>query len=264
MQEGKFTINANQIAFSTFGEGRPVVLIHGFLEHKGMWYKLIPEFNKGFQYICIDLPGHGESDAFEYKLLEEYAEIVETLLGHLNINEKISLIGHSMGGYISLAYLQKYPEKVRGLCLFSSSAGADNSLKKDDRLRTIKLLEKDKDSFIRKAIPNLFAKVNRHDHPELVNKAIEMAVSTSLKGAVNGTLAMRGRPDRIEEFAKSEIIKYYILGKEDAILAEKKMLEEIKKVANVEYEFLPDVGHMAWIEDPESTVNSINRFLNDL
>ena len=112
------------------GTGTPVILLHGFLENLSMWHDLTPELSKKHRVICIDLLGHGNTACLGYiHSMELMAEAVEAILKHLQIKQSV-LIGHSMGGYVALAYAENNPKNVLGLCLMNSTALADSPEKK--------------------------------------------------------------------------------------------------------------------------------------
>ena len=129
--------NNLRIGYKDIGSGPAIVLIHGFLETHEIWDKFDNELSKRFRVLSIDLPGHGLSDMHEepYTMCK-YAEAVKLIMDHENIKEAF-IIGHSMGGYVSLAFSENYPEILSGLCLFHSSPISDNEDKKIARNLTI-------------------------------------------------------------------------------------------------------------------------------
>ena len=97
------------------GKGNPIVLLHGFLENSKMWMDLVPEISKKNRVICIDLLGHGKTPCLGYvHTMELMAEAVESILNHLKIKDSI-IIGHSMGGYVALAFAEKNPKRVKSI-----------------------------------------------------------------------------------------------------------------------------------------------------
>ena len=134
-----------QISYSDTGKGNAIVLLHGFLENKEMWDFYIPEFAKRNRVIAIDLLGHGKSECLGYvHTMEDHADAVHAVLSELRIRKAI-FVGHSMGGYVSLAFAELYPENIKGLVLLNSTARADNEERKINRDRAVKAV---KQSFI--------------------------------------------------------------------------------------------------------------------
>ena len=126
----KLDFKGISIYYSQFGKGDSVVLLHGFLESSTMWNELIPTISLNHQIISVDLLGHGKTGCIGYvHTMEQMAEAVEAVLKHLKV-ELTTFIGHSMGGYVALAYAEKHPEKVTGLCLMNSTAMDDSPEKK--------------------------------------------------------------------------------------------------------------------------------------
>lgn len=112
------------------GAGDPIVLLHGFLEQKGMWKEIVAVFKKRYRVICLDLLGHGKTENLGYiHTMEDQAKMLKFLLDKLGIS-MCTLIGHSMGGYIALAFADLYRDCVTGLCLMNSTALADSTEKK--------------------------------------------------------------------------------------------------------------------------------------
>ena len=121
MQKSLTFKNAN-ISFSDQGKGTAVVLIHGFLENATMWKNVVPEISKRNRVVTIDLLGHGKTDCLGYiHTMELFAATIAAVLKALRIR-KCVLVGHSLGGYIALAFAEKYPQKVKGLCLMNATS----------------------------------------------------------------------------------------------------------------------------------------------
>src|SRR5690606_24365984 len=143
------------------GQGSTVVLLHGFLENSSVWDSVKASLVKRYRVISIDLLGHGKSGCIGYvHTMEQMAEAVKTVLQWLKLR-RVSFIGHSMGGYVALAYAEAYPDEVKGLVLANSTARADSQERKDSRDRAIELVKKDHKTFVRMGISNLFRPKNR-------------------------------------------------------------------------------------------------------
>ncbi|WP_369407157.1 alpha/beta fold hydrolase [Seonamhaeicola sediminis] len=119
------------IFYTDHGKGSAIVLLHGFLENSNIWKPFIPQLSKKNRVVCIDLLGHGQTECLGYiHSMELMAEVVETVLKHLKIRRSI-FVGHSMGGYVALAFAEKNPDNVKGLCLMNSTARSDTQEKKN-------------------------------------------------------------------------------------------------------------------------------------
>jgi pimeloyl-ACP methyl ester carboxylesterase len=141
MQESILFKNT-KVSYSDQGNGQAIVLLHGFLENSTMWNDFIPEFSKKNRVITIDLLGHGKTECIGYvHTMELMAEAVLAVLKHLKIRRSI-LVGHSMGGYVALAFAELYPDAVKGLCLMNSTAKPDSKQKKKTEIVLLKRLSK--------------------------------------------------------------------------------------------------------------------------
>ncbi|NNK55641.1 MAG: alpha/beta fold hydrolase, partial [Flavobacteriaceae bacterium] len=149
-----FRYNDKHIYYETAGQGPALLLLHGFLENASMWDSLEKLVHDKFTVIRIDLPGHGRSDVYsEIHSMEFMADVVRELLKSMGVNS-ISIIGHSMGGYVALAYLEKHPETVRQCILLNSTTYADSADRKINRERALKLIPDNKELFINVSINN--------------------------------------------------------------------------------------------------------------
>ena len=127
---------SSTINFTDKGRGKTVVLLHGYLESLEIWNGFADELARTFRVIAIDLPGHGLSGVVaSIHTMDLLAEAVDAVLRHLDI-DKAFIIGHSMGGYIALAFVRLYPERVRGLGLIASQVLADAPDRKEGRYKS--------------------------------------------------------------------------------------------------------------------------------
>jgi pimeloyl-ACP methyl ester carboxylesterase len=236
-----------QISYTDSGKGTAVVLLHGFLENKTMWDVYVTELSKRNRIITIDLLGHGETESLGYiQTMEENADMVHEVLSKLRIRKAV-LVGHSMGGYVALAFAELYPEKMKGLVLLNSTSKEDSPERKKNRDRAIKAVKKDYETFIRLSIANLFSEDNR----EILAKEIEQvkihALKTPLQGIVASLEGMKIRKDREFLLHTTTYPKLLILGEKDPVLNYEENLEQIKDT-DVELVTFSD-GHMSSIEN---------------
>jgi len=247
-----------QISYTDTGKGTAVILLHGFLENKTMWDFYVSELSKKNRIITIDLLGHGETESLGYiQTMEENADVVHEVLSKLKIRKAI-LVGHSMGGYVALAFAELYPEKMKGLVLLNSTSKEDSPERKKNRDRAIKAVKKDYETFIRLSISNLFSEDNR----EKLIKEIELvkieALKTPLQGIVASLEGMKIRKDREFILHTTTFPKLLILGKKDPVLNYEENLEQIKGTS-VELVTFPD-GHMSSIENQTELVTVLADF----
>ena len=248
-----------KISYSDEGKGTTVVLLHGFLENKSMWNAFVPEIVKKNRVITIDLLGHGRTDCVGYvHSMEDQADMVHDVLKNLKIRKAI-FIGHSMGGYVALAFAELYPENVKGIVLLNSSARADTEERKTNRDRAIKAVKQNYTNFVRLSIANLFSEENREKLKTEIEKVKLDALKTPLQGIVAALEGMKIRKDRevLLHFAPYPI--QLILGKKDGVLIYEENINQIEGT-KIQLTTFPD-GHMSHIENEKELKKVLIDFL---
>src|SRR5690606_15239375 len=183
------------IYYENMGKGPAVVLLHGFLESSTMWKPLLPQLSKNHFVITLDFPGHGKSGVIsETHTMEMMAEVLHKLLKELHI-ESATFIGHSMGGYVALAYAELYGPEVEKLILLNSTAAADTEERKDNRDRSIDIVGKVPEAYISMAIGNLFAERSREKFAFEIEALKNEANSFPVEGIQAAIRGMRDRKD---------------------------------------------------------------------
>ena len=246
----------SRIFYTIQGEGQPVIMIHGFLGSGKIFKDTCKFLSKKFQVIIPDLPGHGKSENIGYfHSMEMMAEGIKFLCDILNVN-KIILAGHSMGGYVSLAFAEYYPDMLKGICLINSGPFEDDSQKKTDRKRAINLVKSNHNVFLGDTIKNLFSKEYFHLNLTAVRNAEAIAKNTSKRGIVAALEGMRERKDR--SFILKKMIQncFFISGNHDKVITEKirKKISDILPESNIH--LLMKSGHMSLLEE-KTVVNTI-------
>lgn len=223
-----------------------------------MWDAFVPEFSKKYRVITIDLLGHGQTGCLGYvHTMEDMADAVHAVLHELRIRKAI-FIGHSMGGYVSLAVAELYPDMVKGIVLQNSTSRADSDERKANRDRAIKAVKQSYTNFVRMSIANLFSENNRERLDAEIEAVKQEALNTPLQGIVAALEGMKARKDRevILHFAPYPIL--LVLGKQDPVLNYEESLEQIEgtQVKLITY---PD-GHMSHIENCEQLQKDLSEF----
>lgn len=237
-------------------------MLHGFLENKSMWDYFVEEFSKKFRVITIDLLGHGQTDSLGYvHTMEDNADLVHAILAELKIRKAI-FAGHSMGGYVALAFAELYPENVKGLALINSTSRADSDEKKENRDRAIKAVKQNHTNFVRLSIANLFSENNREKLSEEIENVKTDALKTPLQGIVASLEGMKIRKDRevILHFAPYPIL--LVLGKNDPVLNYNDSLDQIENTAVKLVSF--NDGHMSHIENRDELLKELSLFLKSI
>ncbi|UYW00857.1 alpha/beta hydrolase [Flavobacterium agricola] len=227
-----------------------IICLHGFLEHKTIFNFLFEDeaFN-AYNLIAVDLLGHAETDAIGYvHTMENQAEMIMHLMQHLQI-QKTSLIGHSMGGYVALAFLEMFPQHVTQLFLINSSAKADNDVKKANRARGIALVKKNAAVFIQMAIANLFDEQTKQKQEATINELKQIALANTTQGVIANMQGMLERKDRAFLLHNHDNI-YFIAGTNDNIIP----IDEVREQLVGTKQPINEINgyHMLWLEQPEA------------
>jgi pimeloyl-ACP methyl ester carboxylesterase len=250
------------ISYTDQGKGTAVVLLHGFLENKKMWDAFIPEWSQKFRIITIDLLGHGETECMGYvHSMENNADAVHEVLTELRLRKAI-FVGHSMGGYIALAFAELYPDAVKGLVLLNSTSRADSDERKTNRDRAIKAVKQSFQNFISLSISNLFSEDNRERLSEAINEVKKEALKTPLQGIVASLEGMKIRPDREVLLHLTIYPKLLVLGEKDPVLNYEETKEQIEGT-QVQLLSFTD-GHMSHIENQEVLQTELLQFFKSV
>jgi len=254
------------ISYRIEGSGEPVVLLHGFGEDSNIWNKQVEHLQKKYLLIIPDLPGSGKSSMLEGLSqaisLGDYAVCIQALLLHENITQCF-IFGHSMGGYITLAFVELYPNFVKGFGLVHSSAYADNEEKKQNRQKGIEMMEQyGAAAFLKNTIPNLFGDAFKKQHPEVVDQLIEDSSQFSTPACQQYYTAMMNRPDRKLILKNSKSAVLFIAGTEDVAVPINDVLEQ-SKLPTISYiQVLDGVGHMGMLEAPDKIAQYLDEFIS--
>lgn len=235
------------INYTDTGKGTAIVLLHGFLENQQMWSNYIATFAKKNRVITIDLLGHGETECLGYvHSMEENAEAVYAVLSELRIRKAI-FVGHSMGGYVALAFAELYPEAIKGFVLLNSTAKEDSDERKLNRDRAIKAVKQSYKGFVSMAIANLFSENNRERLSSEIELVKKEALKTPLQAIVASLEGMKIRKNRAFLLVHTNYPKMVILGEKDPVLPYEENKTQIENT-NVALVTFPD-GHMSHIEN---------------
>ena len=248
-----------RIFYEVEGTGNALVLLHGFLENSTMWKSLIPSLSKRNKVISIDLLGHGKSDCLGYvHSMELFSETIEAVLKHLKIR-KCTLIGHSLGGYVALAFVDKNPAKVKGLCLLNSTSNEDSEERKDIRTRANKMVQTNFESMVKLSISNLFYQENITLFTSEIEILKKEALTTSLQGYMAAQEGMKIRPNRNHVLTNAHFKKLLIIGEKDPVLDAKISIEEAQNT-NTNFVVLSG-GHMSYVENSAELMDVLKTFL---
>ncbi|MDN4164494.1 alpha/beta hydrolase [Cytophagales bacterium LB-30] len=252
-----------EIAYTEMGAGYPVVLLHGFCENKSMWETLQTELSADYRVICPDIPGFGDSPALKEVSMESAAAALYDWLKAKDIFECI-FIGHSLGGYITLAIEEAYPNFLKAYGLFHSSALADAPEKKEARDKTIASVKQyGKEAFLKTFIPGLYNPLRIEEYGEFLHHSERMGKKTSAESIMSYLAAMRDRSERMYLLKQKSKPVLFIAGAQDAAVPLEKSLQHQPFIDKKDFHLLQEAGHMGFYECPQESLKIIRSFLVD-
>lgn len=263
MSSSYVSYRGTPVYFEESGRGSAIILLHGFLESSTMWKDYAAVLSEKYRVIAVDLPGHGRTNSFGYvHSMEEMAETVKVVADHLRL-KRYHLIGHSMGGYVALAFGEKYPDIPKSITLFHSTSRSDSEEKKKDRDRAIQIVKQAPDTFIKVSIPNLFRPKTRKIYHDKVVEMIEEARKMPVQGIIAALEGMKDRPDREALLHLSPIPFCIIAGRKDNVLPLERIIPQME-APRVLDRLITENGHMGFIEDRDLCLETIQYFIEDI
>ncbi|WP_312394560.1 alpha/beta hydrolase [Chryseobacterium sp.] len=244
--------------FEKKGNGKEtLVLLHGFMENSSIWSDMEPHLSENFTLLKIDLPGHGQSEIIaEVQTMELVAEEVKKVLDSQNL-KKIHLLGHSMGGYISLGFAEKYPEYLKSLTLFFSTYFPDDAEKKAQRIKSYRIIQDAFAHYARAGVPNLFNPNEKDILEGKIEIALQTALSTNNLGALASVKGMVERTDKKHVLENLEAKILIIAGKHDNAVKTELLIKNLPDRTNIK-SYVLDCGHSGHWEKPSICAAIIN------
>jgi pimeloyl-ACP methyl ester carboxylesterase len=255
------TYNNAEIYYSIYGSGKAIMLIHGFGEDGDIWSNQIEQLQQHYLLIVPDLPGSGKSSLLNgnYITIDTYAEVIHAILLAEKL-ETCTMLGHSMGGYITLAFAEKYPAMLNGFGLIHSSAFADSAEKIENRKKAIQFINQNSSyEFLKTSTPNLF--YNKEAYSTQINLLIENGNHFTQAALVQYYEAMITRPNRtsvLQNFKKPILM---IIGKHDQAIPFADSMQQTYLPTNAYIEILRHSAHMGMLEEVEKFNINITKYL---
>lgn len=252
-----------RLAYTDQGNGIPIVLLHGFCLDKSIW----AEFQKplvldGYRVICVDLPGFGESSLVDEMSIDSMAGLVKKVVDHVIPQTPCVLIGHSMGGYVTLAFADKYPNCLLGIGLFHSHPYEDSNIRKTNRQKSIAIIQKiGVKRFVGHLIPGLFNENYRREHPSIIEQVNQIGGQQSTEAITGAQLAMKNRQNTEHVLEKLRVPALFIIGKQDNTLPYQEALQQTFIAQTSVILFLENISHMGMYEAPQATQEAIAEFI---
>lgn len=253
----------SEIHYTKAGKGNPVVLLHGFAEDSRIWNDLAKDLKEKYLLIIPDIPGSGRSAMLKGDAvsMNDYAASIKTIIEAEKLTSVI-MIGHSMGGYITLAFAEKYPGMLRSVGLFHSSAYADDKEKAEIRKKAIAFIrENGASAFLKTSIPGLFkdAEKNREQVDDLLKKG----ESFSNEALIQYYEAMIARPDRTHILKQLSVPFLFIMGEHDKAVPFQHSLEQSQLPGHSYVYILRKSAHMGMLEEKDRCSEILANFLKD-
>ncbi len=261
----KFTsLDGLAVHYGDWGSGeRVLVLLHGYLESMAVWEDFAGMLaHAGYRAVALDLPGHGISEVVaESHSMEFLADVVAKLMDKLSI-PRATVIGHSMGGYVALAFAELHPAKLEGLVLFHSAPGIDSSEKEEDRRREIEIVKAGRKELMISVFPaQRYAPENRKRMAEAIEADALQVMLTEDEGIValiNGMAERKGRDDVFQNLQAPELL---IFGRHDGLIPLDRAEAVIARHPQAQVAWLEHSGHMGFLEEPAESLRIIQHFV---
>jgi pimeloyl-ACP methyl ester carboxylesterase len=259
------SFKGGRIHYTDSGNGTAIVLLHGYLESSEVWNGFSGKLKTEFRIISMDLPGHGLSDVYgDTHTMEFMATAVKELLDNLRIKKAV-LIGHSLGGYVTLAFLELFPEYLSGYCLFHSQPFADPPEAIEKRKREIAIVTAGKKELMYpENVIKMFATTNLDKFSEAFQKSKDIASDIPGKGIIAVLNGMMIRPSRLSVMEEGRVPCLWILGSMDNYIPCDFIQSKVNLPDNAKVVILKESGHMGFVEEEDLSVKLIRDFVNEI
>lgn len=251
----------HQTYYHKTGEGPTLILLHGFAEDSSIFRYQVAALQQHYTIICPDIPGSGASALGNEEMSMVYiADFVAAIIEQEGCGQVI-LIGHSMGGYATLAFAEKFPDKLLAFGLLHSTAFADDEAKKENRRKSINLIRHDgKEIFLRAMVPNLYGERAKKNLPDELTQHLTIALKITSESLIAYYDAMILRPDRTAVLKNNNLPVLFVIGKQDNAVPYMDMLTQSTLPNSSFVSLLPDIGHTGMLESPEKVNEALNNF----
>ncbi len=260
------TISHNNriISYNIAGTGNPVLLLHGFGEDSTVWQQQVDVLQKHYQIIFLDVPGSGASELTDDVSMEGIANVIKEIADAEELDQFV-LIGHSMGGYATLAFAEKFEAMLKGFGLVHSSAFADTEEKKETRQKGIEFIKQHGAAeFLKTSTPNLFSDHTKETRPELLQNFLQQLPEFSKQALIAYYEAMMERPDRSAILSGTKLPVLFIIGEHDKAVPFEDSLKQSSFPSISYVTILNKSGHMGMLEETEKCNAAILNYLAEV
>lgn len=253
--------NKSKVAYQESGQGSTLLLLHGFCEDSTMWADFVPFLSKKYHVMTIDLSGFGDSDLLDVHSIDEMAKAVHAVLEQKGI-KKCVLIGHSMGGYVGLSFVEQFPEMLSGLGLFHSHPYTDSDEKIENRKKTVRFIERHGIApFAGQFVRNLFGSTFLEQNPIFVEDLIHKTSMCHSDAVIGASHAMINRRDKTTVLKNITCPVLFIVGMQDNAIQLENSLHQLSLPSIASVHLLEEVGHLGMFEAPEKTLKMLEDFM---
>jgi pimeloyl-ACP methyl ester carboxylesterase len=254
------TVNGVILSYTDEGHGTPLVFIHGFPLSRETWSEQVEAFKTSHRVIAPDLRGLGQSEAQPgTNTMDRFADDVHTLLGALDTGPVV-LIGHSMGGYVALAFARRHPESLRGLVLVGTKAGADTTEGAAGRRATAEKVKLEGiDGVVNAMAPKMLAASNQD--AAMAAKVRDFMEPSKPEGVIAALLGMAERPDSTPSLGRIRVPTLVITGADDTVIPPAESDTLAKGIAGAQLKVIPKAGHLVAFERPAEFNNALGEWL---
>ena len=260
----KATINGFEMAYDDRGEGKPVILLHGFPLCREMWEKQATALHQaGYRVITPDLRGFGESEAtVDGYEMASLADDVAALMDYLKLKQAV-IGGMSMGGYILLSLLENHFQRLSAALFIVTRGAADDEPGKEKRRLLAKDVKAGRPETVSAAFEKvLFATDTKEKQPEIIEKVTGWMNNTDPKALIGGLLGMAERKNYLPLLSHFALPALVIAGEEDVTIPPENSEALAESLPNAILKVLPEAGHMANLEQPEEFNRTLLGFLD--
>ncbi|MCR4659996.1 MAG: alpha/beta fold hydrolase [Bacteroidales bacterium] len=240
---------------------RTLVLLHGFMQNLDVWSAYTLWYMRSMRVVCIDLPGHGLSATYgEVHTMDFMARAVRAVLADAGV-EQCVMAGHSMGGYVALAFAENYPFLLRGLALLNSHALADSPDKRQSRREACEQVCMNRAGYIVGYIPPLFDESRRSSYSQEIKDLQDQCLEMSAESIVAAQAGMAQRPSRMRVLEQLEVPVLFVFGKGDTRIPLELGVSQALVPHHAEIMVLDKVGHMSFMEERDYVRPRLQNFV---
>ncbi len=238
------------------------MFVHGFGEDGTVWQNQIDYIKNKYLLIIPDLPGCGGSETIDDMSMEELAEVLHTIIHEEDI-DSCTMIGHSMGGYVTLAFAEKYWNHLQAFGLLHSTSFADTEEKIATREKGIQFIRQHGAfEFLKTTSPNLFSSNTKSQSKKVIDDFIESLSDLSSESLIAYYEAMIARPDRSQVLKGSNFPILFVAGANDAAVPIDDSLKQSVFPEICHFHILKNSGHMGMLEEPEILNKILDNFFS--